>query len=45
MSTAAIEGEDVLTPSSAVDRETGRRPLLRRLFPSSGRRSSRRPEH
>ncbi|MFD6970127.1 DUF6056 family protein [Streptomyces sp. NPDC059949] len=36
MSTAAIEGEDVLTPSSAVDRETGRRPLLRRLIPVAG---------
>ncbi|MFI1280102.1 DUF6056 family protein [Streptomyces sp. NPDC020858] len=36
MSTAAIEGEGVLTPSSAADRETGRRPLLRRLIPVVG---------
>ncbi|WP_374772856.1 DUF6056 family protein [Streptomyces sp. NBC_01310] len=36
MSTAAIEGEDVLTPSSAADRETGRRRLLRRLIPVVG---------
>ncbi|MEU9376084.1 DUF6056 family protein [Streptomyces sp. NPDC048255] len=36
MSTAAIEGEDVRTPSSAVGRATGRRPLLRGLLPAAG---------
>lgn len=36
MSTAAVEGEDVRTSSSAVGRGTGRRPLLRRLLPAAG---------
>lgn len=36
MSTAAIEGEDVLTRSTPVDRETGGRHLLRRLLPVVG---------
>ncbi|MGW7437591.1 hypothetical protein [Streptomyces sp. NPDC054849] len=36
MSTAAIGGEDVLTPSPPVDREPGGRPLLRRLLPVVG---------
>ncbi|MFD7256733.1 DUF6056 family protein [Streptomyces sp. NPDC059874] len=36
MGTAAVEGEDVRTPSSAVRRATGRRPLLRGLLPAAG---------
>ncbi|MBT2540263.1 hypothetical protein J7E99_06005 [Streptomyces sp. ISL-44] len=36
MSTAAVEGEDVRTSSSAVGRGTGRRPLLHRLLPAAG---------
>ncbi|MFG2985895.1 hypothetical protein ACGFYQ_32385 [Streptomyces sp. NPDC048258] len=36
MSTAAVEGEDVRTPSPARGRGTGRRPLLRRLLPAAG---------
>lgn len=36
MSTAAIEGEDVRTPSPAVGRATGRRPLLRGILPAAG---------
>ncbi|MET9886503.1 DUF6056 family protein [Streptomyces sp. NPDC006430] len=36
MSTAAVEGEDVRTPSSAVAHRPGRRPLVRRLLPVAG---------
>ncbi|MFD9338011.1 DUF6056 family protein [Streptomyces sp. NPDC060028] len=36
MSTAAVEGEDVRSPSSAVGRGTGRHPLLRGLLPAAG---------
>ncbi|MEU9304629.1 DUF6056 family protein [Streptomyces sp. NPDC048269] len=36
MSTAAVEGEDVRTPSPAIGRETGCRPVLRQLLPAAG---------
>ncbi|MGW6950121.1 DUF6056 family protein [Streptomyces xanthophaeus] len=36
MSTAAVEGEDVRTPASAVGREGGRRPVLHGLLPAAG---------